>query len=133
MSSTSLPAGTSAMPAGRHLGGVVAYLAVVPMFLGYLLFGTGLRTVSATTATTLSLVVPAAAALIATAVLHERVPTLGWIGIALLFSSLAAMTRPRGVRTAVEAGRDAAGNRCHDDYPVLSRSEFSTVAQGARA
>ena len=65
-----------------------AYLALVPMCLGYLLFGRGLATVSASSATTLSLLEPAVAALIAVALLHEHLPIGGWVGIGLLFLSL---------------------------------------------
>lgn len=74
---------------------VVGYLAVVPMFVGYLLFGHGLRTVSASTATTVSLVEPAVAALIAVALLDERLSALGWTGLALLFVSLLVATTSR--------------------------------------
>lgn len=70
----------------------VAYLAMVPMFLGYLLFGKGLATVSASTATTLSLLEAAVAAVIAVIVLDEHLPVLGWSGIACLFASLAILT-----------------------------------------
>jgi drug/metabolite transporter, DME family len=70
----------------------VAYLAVVPMFLGYLLFGKGLAAVSASTATTLTLLESAVAALMAVMVLHEHLPILGWLGMALLFASLAILT-----------------------------------------
>lgn len=73
---------------------VVGYLAIVPMFLGYILFGRGLATVSASTATTLSLAEPAAAALIAVIVLHEHLTTPAWLGLALLFASLVITTGP---------------------------------------
>lgn len=71
---------------------VISYLALVPMFLGYLLFGRGLATVSASTATTLSLVEPAAAALIAVIVLHEHLTATAWLGLLLLFASLVITT-----------------------------------------
>ena len=45
--------GEPILETGRNLA-VVAYLAVVPMFVGYVLFVCGLPAVSATTATTLS-------------------------------------------------------------------------------
>lgn len=88
---------------------VVGYLAVVPMFLGYLLFGHGLRTVSASTATTVSLAEPAVAALIAVALLHERLSGLGWVGLGLLFVSLLVATATRlppgeGSVSSVEPG-----------------------------
>lgn len=70
----------------------VAYLAVVPMFLGYVLFGRGLAAVPASTATSLSLLEPAVAAVIAVLVLHERLPALGWAGMAVLLASLVVLT-----------------------------------------
>jgi DME family drug/metabolite transporter len=76
---------------------VAAYLAIVPMFLGYVLFGCGLATVAASTATTVSLLEPAVAALIAVVVLGEHLPPIGWLGLGLLFASLlitATNTRP---------------------------------------
>ncbi len=72
----------------------VTYLAVVPMFLGYALFGRGLAAVSASTATALSLLEPAVAAVIAVLVLGERLPTLGWMGMAVLLASLVVLTAP---------------------------------------
>lgn len=77
---------------------VVAYLALIPMFLGYVLFGRGLVTVTASTATTLSLAEPAAAAVIAMLVLHEQLTGIAAVGLLLLFTSLIATTirlRPR--------------------------------------
>lgn len=73
---------------------VGAYMAVVPMFLGYVLFGWGLAHVRASTATTLSLLEPAVAALLAVLVVGERLPLLGWAGIALVVVCLAVLTAP---------------------------------------
>lgn len=70
----------------------VAYLAVVPMFLGYVLFGRGLAAVSASTATTLSLWEPVVAAFLAVLVLHEQLPALGWIGVTLVLIGLAVLS-----------------------------------------
>ncbi|WP_457035509.1 DMT family transporter [Geodermatophilus sp. SYSU D01176] len=74
----------------------VAYLALVPMFLGYVLFGRGLAAVPASTATSLSLLEPAVAAVIAVLVLHERLPALGWAGMAVLLASLVVLTAVPG-------------------------------------
>lgn len=63
---------------------VAAYMALVPMFVGYVLFGVGLARVPASTATTLTLIEPAVAALLAVAVLGERLTALSWAGLALL-------------------------------------------------
>ena len=67
---------------------VGAYMALVPMFLGYVLFGLGLTRISASTATTLTLAEPAVAAVLAVLVVGERLPPLGWLGIAGIGLSL---------------------------------------------
>lgn len=67
---------------------VVAYLAVIPMGAGYLLFGRGLRGVPASVATALSLLEPVVAAVIAEVVLHQRVVALGWAGIGVVALSI---------------------------------------------
>jgi DME family drug/metabolite transporter len=76
----------------------VAYLAVVPMFVGYLLFGRGLAAVPASSATSLSLLEPAVAAVIAVLVLHERLPVLGWVGMGVLLAGLVVLTAAPGRR-----------------------------------
>ncbi|WP_234996446.1 DMT family transporter [Demequina sp. NBRC 110054] len=63
---------------------VAAYMALVPMFAGYVLFGFGLATVGASTATTITLLEPAVAAVLAFVVVGERLGTLGWVGLALI-------------------------------------------------
>ncbi|PWI20970.1 EamA family transporter [Streptomyces sp. Act143] len=78
---------------------VGGYLAVVPMFAGYMLFGWGLAHVPASTATTLSLLEPAVAAVLAVLVVNERLPAAGWAGIAFVVACLAVLTAPApGVR-----------------------------------
>jgi DME family drug/metabolite transporter len=79
--------GVPIIASGSNLA-VAAYLAIVPMFLGYILFGRGLATVAASTATTVSLLEPAVAALIAVTVLGEHLPPMGWLGLGLLLASL---------------------------------------------
>ncbi|MCX4966781.1 DMT family transporter [Streptomyces sp. NBC_00654] len=70
------------------------YMALVPMFIGYVLFGWGLRHITASTATTLTLLEPAIAAVLAVLVVGERLPPLGWVGIALVVACLAVLTMP---------------------------------------
>jgi DME family drug/metabolite transporter len=77
--------------------GVGAYMALVPMFAGYVLFGWGLRRVRASTATTLSLIEPVVAAALAVLVIGERLPALGWLGVALVIGSLVVLTFPAGL------------------------------------
>ena len=63
---------------------VGAYMALVPMFAGYVLFGYGLSHVRASTATTLTLIEPAVAAVLAVLVVGEQLAALGWIGLGLI-------------------------------------------------
>ncbi|MFD6278595.1 DMT family transporter [Streptomyces sp. NPDC060209] len=77
---------------------VGAYMSLVPMFAGYILFGWGLAHVPASTATTLSLLEPAVAAVLAVVVVGERLPSAGWLGIALVGACLAVLTTPTPAR-----------------------------------
>ncbi len=63
---------------------VAAYLALIPMFLGYVLFGMGLARVSASMATTLTLSEPAVAAILAVIIVGERLTPIGWVGLAMI-------------------------------------------------
>jgi hypothetical protein len=76
--------------------------------------GAGLSVVSASTATTLSLIEPAVAPAIAVLVLHETLPALGWVGVAILLASLVLLT--------------ADSRRQHQDTP--ERIVVGTVARG---
>ncbi|RNE62608.1 DMT family transporter [Cryobacterium tepidiphilum] len=73
---------------------VAAYMALVPMFLGYLLFGIGLERVRPSTATTLTLTEPAVAAVLAIVVVGERMNAAGWAGLALIGVGLVLLTVP---------------------------------------
>lgn len=67
---------------------VVIYMALVPMFLGYIAFGYGLRTVAASSATLITLFEPAVAVLLAVSLLGEQFALLGWCGLAAISLSL---------------------------------------------
>ncbi|WP_036320421.1 EamA family transporter [Microbacterium indicum] len=67
---------------------VGVYMALVPMFLGYVLFGYGLTKVTASTATTITLVEPAVATVLAVLVVGEGLAVAGWVGLALFGVSL---------------------------------------------
>src|SRR5699024_2658595 len=67
---------------------VGTYMGLVPMFLGYVLFGFGLTRVTVSTATTLTLAEPAVAAVLAVVVVGERLPFTGWLGLAGIGVSL---------------------------------------------
>ena len=89
---------------------VAAYMAVVPMFAGYLLFGWGLARVGASTATGISLLETVVAAVLAVVVVGERLPAPGWLGAAVVLASLFILT-PRGRRAAVAAAQPRAAEQ----------------------
>jgi len=70
---------------------VAAYMALIPMFLGYLLFGYGLERITASTATTITLSEPAIAAVLAVAIVCERLSTIGWVGLGIIAVALAVL------------------------------------------
>lgn len=73
---------------------VGAYMAVVPMFMGYVAFGMGLARIPASLAVTISLAEPVVAALLAVGLVGERLPPAGWAGVALICACLVIVTRP---------------------------------------
>jgi DME family drug/metabolite transporter len=73
---------------------VGVYMALVPMFAGYVLFGWGLARIRASTATTLSLTETVVAAALAVVVVGERLPTPAWAGAALIAGSMLVLTLP---------------------------------------
>jgi len=79
---------------------VGAYMALVPMFIGYVCFGLGLARVRASLATTITLIEPVVAALLAIIVVGETLSALGWLGIALIIASLMVITLPWPARRA---------------------------------
>ncbi|WP_151719482.1 DMT family transporter [Gemmobacter serpentinus] len=70
------------------------YMAVVPMFLGYICFGYGLARVPVSMATTLTLLEPVVAAVFAVLIVGERLPILGWVGVVLVTLCLVVITLP---------------------------------------
>ncbi|WP_414123244.1 DMT family transporter [Corynebacterium nuruki] len=90
---------------------VAAYMALVPMFLGYVLYGVGLTRLSPSTTTTVTLLEPAVAAVLAVTVVGERLSTAGWTGLALIAVALLVLVLPdrRSIR------------RDHPRRPRLSR------------
>lgn len=81
------------------------YMALIPMFLGYICFGYGLARIKASLAITITLIEPVVAAFLAVLMLGERLPTIGWIGVLLILASLIFVTLPldkffkRGAKT----------------------------------
>ncbi|MEJ5087102.1 DMT family transporter [Brucella pseudogrignonensis] len=70
------------------------YMAIVPMFLGYVCFGIGLARIPASMATTITLIEPVVAAILAIIIVGERLPLMGWFGVVLVISCLVVITIP---------------------------------------
>jgi len=87
---------------------LAGYLAIGPMFVAYLLFGIGLRTVRSSSATTITLLEPVVATLLAVLVVGERLGAPGWVGLVLVFAGLAilitARHRPKRGEATLESG-----------------------------
>ncbi len=71
--------------------GIVGYLALGPMFAAYLFFGAGLRSTSSSTATTLTLIEPFVATILAIVVVGERLAVIGWAGLVLILVGVTVM------------------------------------------
>ena len=75
--------------------GIAAYLAIGPMFLAYLAFGYGLRDIRTSTATTITLIEPVVATVLAVVVLHEQLGALGWVGMGLIMIGIVGLSSAR--------------------------------------
>jgi DME family drug/metabolite transporter len=74
---------------------VVAYLAVVPTAIAYLLYARGLASLTAATAATLTLAEPVVAALLGVALLGEPVTGARLVGAGLVLAGLLVVAAPR--------------------------------------
>lgn len=74
---------------------VVGYMMIIPMFLGYVLFGYGLKTVPASKAITLTLFEPLVAAVLAIALVGEELAPIGWIGMIFISLCLALLSKTK--------------------------------------
>ncbi|HEY0259061.1 MAG TPA: EamA family transporter [Lacisediminihabitans sp.] len=71
------------------------YLAIGPMFVAYLFFGVGLRSIHSSRATTITLIEPIVATVLAVLVVGERPSLGGWIGLALVLGAVAVVATAR--------------------------------------
>lgn len=72
---------------------VLVYMVLVPMLLGHMLFGYGLKFIPASQAITLTLFEPVVAALFAVLLVGEMLAVTGWIGMGLIFACLALLSK----------------------------------------
>lgn len=75
--------------------GIAAYLAIGPMFVAYLLFGFGLRSIRSSVATTVTLIEPVVAAALAILVVGEQLRWSGWVGLALILVGVTLLVSAR--------------------------------------
>jgi DME family drug/metabolite transporter len=75
--------------------GISAYLAVGPMLVAYLLFGVALGALRSSVATTITLIEPLVATVLAVAVVGERLAVVGWVGLAVILAGVTAMAAAR--------------------------------------
>ncbi|MGI2037030.1 DMT family transporter [Shewanella frigidimarina] len=72
---------------------VIVYMALIPMGLGYIAYGFGLRFVTASSANVLTLFEPVVATVLAVVIVGERIPLIGWSGIVLILICLLLQSR----------------------------------------
>jgi DME family drug/metabolite transporter len=60
------------------------YMAIVPMYFGYLLFAFGLKLIDASKATLITLIEPLFATVLAVLVIGEKFNLIGWVGMGLV-------------------------------------------------
>lgn len=89
--------GAPLLQSGQTVG-ITAYLALGPMFLAYVLFGIGMRTLRSSTATTITLLEPFVATILAVIIVGERLETMGWVGLGLILVSVTVLATARQPR-----------------------------------
>lgn len=83
--------------------GIAAYLAVGPMFVAYLLFGFGLSYIRSSAATTITLLEPFVATLLAVLVVGERPELIGWVGLVFILIGVTVLVSARRATKLPEA------------------------------
>lgn len=86
--------GAPLLASGESIG-IAAYLAIGPMFVAYLLFGYGLRRIRSSVATTVTLIEPFVATILAVLIVGERLTAAGWIGLALIIGGVTVLVSAR--------------------------------------
>ncbi|MDS1113807.1 EamA family transporter [Gordonia westfalica] len=109
---------------------VLGYLIVVPQFLGYVLFSRGLGRIDSSTATTITLIEPAVATVLAVVVLSESITAIGWAGIAVLAVALVVLMAPARRRGSVSVERRST----HNGVPAVDEEDMhEAVPRGRRS
>ena len=87
-------AGAPLLGSGQNIA-IAGYLALGPMFLAYVLFGRALGSLRSSTVTTITLLEPVVATVLAIVVVGERLSPAGWVGIALILAAIGALVTAR--------------------------------------
>jgi DME family drug/metabolite transporter len=74
---------------------LTSYLAIGPMFVAYILFGFGLTYVRSSSATTVTLIEPVVATILAVAIVGERLTILGWAALILILIGITVLITAR--------------------------------------
>ena len=75
--------------------GLLAYLALGPMFVAYLLVGFALRTLRSSSVTTIALLEPVTATLLAVVIVGERLAPIAWAGLGAIVLGIVVLVVPR--------------------------------------
>ncbi|MEN9620606.1 MAG: hypothetical protein RL499_799 [Actinomycetota bacterium] len=78
---------------------IALYLAVGPMFVAYLFFAIGVRSLASSTVTVITLLEPFVATLLAVFVVNERLEPLGWVGLVLIVVGVFVLSSARQQRS----------------------------------
>ncbi|MGC7847712.1 DMT family transporter [Desulforudis sp. 1088] len=81
---------------------ILVYLGLFPTAVAYVLFGLGLKKVTATASSVATLVEPLVATLLAVGLMGERLTAAGWGGAILLLAALVVLSVPERTPTAPE-------------------------------
>jgi DME family drug/metabolite transporter len=74
---------------------LTGYLAIGPMFVAYILFGVGLTHIRSSTATTITLLEPVVATILAVTVVGERLTVEGWLALILILIGVTVLITAR--------------------------------------
>jgi DME family drug/metabolite transporter len=78
---------------------IALYLAVGPMFVAYLFFAIGVRSLASSTVTVITLLEPLVATLLAVLIVGERLEVLGWVGLVLILVGVSVLSSARQQRS----------------------------------
>ena len=82
---------------------IATYLAPGPMCIAYVFFEIGMRTLRSSTATSIALLEPFVATVLAVVIVGERLTAGGWVGLAVILLSVTVLVTARHARSGRSA------------------------------